>query len=92
MLEWFFDGIGTELVSLGVGLLTGGFAGYRIGVYSKSRQEQKAGDSARQRQTFQAKAKFGDSKSQKLSTKITQSQVAGDNSTQVQSGGICDDE
>ena len=31
-LEWILDGIGTELISLAVGAIAGGFAGYKIGI------------------------------------------------------------
>lgn len=47
-LEWIFDGIGTELISLIVGILFGGTAGYKIG--SKNKQKQKAGDNSKQMQ------------------------------------------
>ena len=53
-LEWVFDGIGTEiivgLISLIIGALGGGFAGYKIGVKNKIKQKQKAGDNAKQSQ------------------------------------------
>lgn len=49
-MEWFFDGIGTAIVTLIVGLLTGGAVGYRIAIKKKniSNQKQKAGDNASQ--------------------------------------------
>ncbi len=48
-MEWFFDGIGTSIISLIVGLLTGGSVGYRIGINKNSaNQKQKAGDSSTQ--------------------------------------------
>lgn len=46
--EWFFDGIGTEIISLIVGLIVGGFGGYKIG--SKNKQKQIARDNANQNQ------------------------------------------
>ena len=50
-MEWFFDGIGTEIVSLVIGLLIGGGVGYRIAIRRKSvRQSEKAGDNATQQQ------------------------------------------
>lgn len=49
--EWLFDGIGTEIISLVIGLLIGGGAGYRIGVRKTVvRQSEKAGDNAIQQQ------------------------------------------
>lgn len=48
-MEWVFDGIGTAIVTLIVGLLTGGAVGYRIGINKNSAtQKQKAGDDSSQ--------------------------------------------
>jgi hypothetical protein len=48
-LKWIFDGIGTELISLVVGLLIGGGVGFKIGINKKSiKQKQKAGDNSTQ--------------------------------------------
>lgn len=47
-LEWIFDGIGTELISLIVGAVFGGAAGYKIGSKNKIKQNQKAGDNSKQ--------------------------------------------
>ena len=47
-LEWIFDGIGTELISLIIGAVFGGAAGYKIGSKNKIKQNQKAGDSSKQ--------------------------------------------
>ena len=52
MCEWIFDGIGTELIGLAIGALIGGVTGYNIGIRSKSKQTQKAGDGANQQQTY----------------------------------------
>ena len=53
-VEWIFDGLGTEiivgLISLIIGALGGGFAGYKIGVKNKVKQKQKARDNANQNQ------------------------------------------
>ena len=48
LFEWIFDGIGTELISLLIGAVFGGTAGYRIGSKNKIKQKQKAGDNAKQ--------------------------------------------
>jgi membrane protein YqaA with SNARE-associated domain len=56
MLEWIFDGIGSELISVLIGLVLGGGAGYYIGVTNttnKIMQKQKAGDNAKQEQIGQ---------------------------------------
>lgn len=47
-MEWIFSGIGTEgisvVVSLIIGVLGGGVAGYKIGVKRTTKQKQVAGD------------------------------------------------
>lgn len=55
MLEWIFDGIGSELISVLIGLAIGGGAGYYIGVKTtnKIKQKQKAGGNAKQEQVGQ---------------------------------------
>ena len=40
--NWIFDGFGTEILSLIVGLITGGTVGYNIGIRNKIKQKQKA--------------------------------------------------
>ena len=48
-VQWIFDGIGTAIISAIIGLLAGGFVGYRIGVKkTKITQKQKADDGANQ--------------------------------------------
>lgn len=47
-MQWVFDGIGTELISLVIGTLGGGAIGYRIGKKNKVKQKQKAGDNSKQ--------------------------------------------
>jgi hypothetical protein len=49
-ISWIFDGIGTEIISLIIGIISGGFVGYRIGIHNKVRQSQKAGDNSKQTQ------------------------------------------
>lgn len=50
-MEWFFSGIGTEIISALIGLLIGGIGGYKIGVRNKIKQVQKAGDNSNLSQT-----------------------------------------
>jgi Na+/glutamate symporter len=47
-MEWLFNGLGTALVGLVIGIFTGGAVGYRIGVSKNIKQYQKAGDNANQ--------------------------------------------
>lgn len=45
-MEWFFDGVGTEIISLIVGTVLGGTVGYKIG--SKSKLVQKKSNNSKQ--------------------------------------------
>ncbi|MDR2099527.1 MAG: hypothetical protein LBP40_01700 [Campylobacteraceae bacterium] len=48
-MEWIFEGLGTALITLIIGLFTGGTIGYRIGIKkSKVIQKQKAKNDAKQ--------------------------------------------
>lgn len=49
-MEWIFDGIGTEIISLIISFLGGGFIGYKIGIKNKISQRQKGGNHASQTQ------------------------------------------
>jgi len=50
-MEWFFSGLGTMLISLIIGFITGGVAGYNVGIHKQHiRQNQKAGNNAVQTQ------------------------------------------
>lgn len=49
-INWIFEGIGTELLSLLIGLFTGGFIGYKIGIHNMVKQSQKAGNNSNQTQ------------------------------------------
>ncbi|WP_164891151.1 hypothetical protein [Botryobacter ruber] len=49
-MEWFFEGLGTAIITLIVGLLSGGAVGYRIGIKKTNQvnQKQKAKNNASQ--------------------------------------------
>jgi len=49
-MEWFFDGVGTAIITLILGLFTGGTIGYRIGIkkINKVNQKQTAKNNASQ--------------------------------------------
>ncbi len=48
-MEWIFEGIGTAIITLIVGLLTGSAIGYKVGIYKNSvKQKQKAGNNSSQ--------------------------------------------
>jgi p-aminobenzoyl-glutamate transporter AbgT len=43
-MEWFFDGLGTAIITLIIGFISGGAIGYRVGITKKKKiiQKQKA--------------------------------------------------
>ncbi|KAA6318884.1 hypothetical protein EZS27_031157 [termite gut metagenome] len=47
-MEWFFEGLGTALIGLVIGITGGGAIGYRIGIKKNIHQKQKAKDNATQ--------------------------------------------
>jgi hypothetical protein len=49
-IKWIFEGFGTEILSLIIGLITGGTIGYKIGIHNKIKQKQKAGNNSTQTQ------------------------------------------
>lgn len=94
-MEWFFDGIGTEIVgiviSLVIGAIGGGTLGYKIGVKSTANQKQSAGNNSKQRQELQIGKSDVSEHSTKSKTNLKQTQKAGGNAVQTQIGGISDD-
>lgn len=58
-MEWFFSGIGTEIISALIGLLIGGISGYKIGVQNKIKQTLKAGDNSNISQTGSVVNNYG---------------------------------
>lgn len=52
-MEWFFDGIGTAIITGIAGLFVGGCAGYKIGVRTTIKQKQKGRSNSVQIQTGQ---------------------------------------
>lgn len=87
-MEWVFDGIGSNIISLIVGALAGGVTGYKIGIHKKVKQEQIAGSKAKQRQEFVLENEDVAKEGGKIKNSLQQSQNAGDNAEQVQVGGI----
>lgn len=48
-MEWIFDGIGTALITLVLGLLIGGAVVYRVSLYKNIiKQKQRSGDNSTQ--------------------------------------------
>ena len=88
LLEWIYDGIGTEIVSivisLIIGAIGGGTVGYKVAIKKTLSQKQSAGDGSEQRQELQIGKNDG-------GINLKQSQKAGNGSIQTQIGGINDD-
>lgn len=49
-MEWIFNGIGTEIISVIIGLFIGGVGGYSIGIRKTNNMKQKAKNNANQTQ------------------------------------------
>lgn len=58
-MEWFFSGIGTEIISALIGLVIGGVGGYKIGMRNKIKQIQKAGNNSNLSQTGSVVNNYG---------------------------------
>jgi predicted lipid-binding transport protein (Tim44 family) len=87
-VKWFFDGLGTAIISLLVGALAGGLVGFRIGKRkNKFIQSQEAGSGAEQYQKGSDTAKMNITNLSDSKSIFCQSQKAGDNSKQTQIGG-----
>lgn len=89
-IQWIFSGIGTEILSLAIGAIVGGLAGYKIGVNRSGKQKQKAGSDSKQRQELKIKKNPQSGEIGTAKNTIRQSQKAGKNSEQVQIGRIDD--
>ena len=88
-IKWVFDGIGTEVISGIIGLLIGGIGGFVIGRHTTSKQTQKAGDSTKQKQSFVIdNGREANSKRTQETNMIVQKQKAGNNSEQIQTGRV----
>ena len=85
-IKWFFDGLGTELLSLVIGALLGGVVGFRIGKSKrKFVQQQDGGSESEQYQRGSSKYETN-RKAEDVTASFTQKQTAGNNSKQVQIG------
>lgn len=92
MLEWIFDGVGTEIISLIIGTITGGAIGYKVGIKKRIGQRQIAKDGALQEQVARMEGTT-DIKSnvKKIDTQVSQVQKAGNHAIQSQSGDFRND-
>lgn len=84
--EWFFDGIGTEIVGIIIGLVIGGTVIYKFVTRNKSKQKQIAGDKSKQHQEFEVE--IDAQEEGKTKSDIKQIQKAGNGANQTQIGRI----
>jgi len=89
-LQWIFDGIGTEILSLAVGAIASGLAGYKAGIKKSGKQIQKAKSDAKQKQELRVDTDASAGGKTNVQSSIKQVQRAGKNSEQVQIGRIND--
>lgn len=89
-LQWIFDGIGTEILSLAIGAAAGGLAGYKVGIKKNGKQIQKAKSDAKQKQELIVDVEASAVEKAYVQSNIKQAQEAGKNSEQVQIGRIND--
>lgn len=89
-LQWIFDGIGTEILSLAIGAVAGGLAGYKAGIKRSGKQIQKAKSDAKQKQELIVDVDAQAVGKAYVQSDIKQTQEAGKNSEQVQIGRIND--
>ena len=94
-MEWFFDGLGTELVSMIIGLFlgagAGGIAGYKIGINKNVlKQNQKSGTDSKQKQIGKSVVDISEDELniESSNSKIKQNQKAGNGAVQTQIGVI----
>ena len=84
---WFFDGIGSTIVSLIASAIIGGFTGYKIGIHKKIKLIQKAGNSSEQNQTIELNGESDDTNTS-YNVNVNMEQKAKNNAKQTQIGGV----
>jgi hypothetical protein len=87
-IQWFFSGIGVEILKVLGGAIVGGITGYKIGINKKIIQNQKADNNAEQEQDAVIGIKREEDKKSNLNNMLIQSQKAGDGVKQIQTGRI----
>ena len=86
-MEWAFDGIGTELISILLTIAVAGFVGYKIHVKKVGSQNQTAKNGAHQKQILEIDGDQAIENSH-ITNSIHQKQKAGDNAVQEQIGSV----
>lgn len=85
VIQWLFDGLGTEIVSLLLGSIIGGVAGYKLACVNVIKQKQQAGKNAKQEQEIEVAC---DVENTELESKIYQKQKGKTGSVQSQIGKV----
>lgn len=86
--KWFFDGLGTAIIGLIIGVIGGGATGFKIAKHKyKIAQKQVAGNDSEQTQQGKVHSvtQTGEN-SENVKSSFSQLQKAGDNSIQTQIG------
>lgn len=86
--EWFFDGIGTEIISLIAGIALGGILGYKVGIKRNGVQKQVAEDETKQLQMITVEETNGQGANGGINGNVRQIQKAGKKAEQTQIGKI----
>ena len=86
--EWFFDGLGTEIISLIIGLGLGIFGGYKVGIRKNALQKQISANDVKQSQRLEVKAMAEEKTKGGVDLSMRQVQKGKDNVEQVQVGKI----
>ncbi len=86
----FFDGIGTEIISIAAGLLICAIGGYKVWKRIKVKQKQSAGDYSEQTQFGVIEGESEEKgKTHEEEDKIVQEQRSGEHAKQIQVGRKC---
>ena len=86
--EWFFNGLGTAIITFILGLFLGSISGYKIGKKNKGNQIQSASNNAKQEQAIEIEPSNGKLIDGLENVSINQKQKARDNAEQRQIGRI----
>lgn len=89
-IKWIFSGSGTTILSHIVTAVVSAFAGYKVGVRSTVKQIQKAGKNSKQYQRSNLQNSSSNN-AKTTASMLTQTQEAGDHSSQKQIGDTNND-
>ena len=87
-MQWFFEGLGTEIISVFIGLIVGALSGYKVGVRKTIKQFQNSKDQAEQSQIGLLEYELNNQDVHDKTVRCYQIQKSGDASKQILIGGI----